>query len=127
MFKTIKYLFLASLYRKAKKSFMMLFVYVILLILFNFIIDDIINIASSELVYILLLIKWVVVLSLLSFIAFHLLKIFNIATNPFEAKSTDKEIDDTKQTSSDIKKERILHKEKLFTQSDLIMQKYTKG
>ncbi|MDQ7060902.1 MAG: hypothetical protein Q9M43_07075 [Sulfurimonas sp.] len=56
------------------------------------------------------------------------MKIFNIAVNPFEAKSEDKVIkDDETKVSQDIKKERILRKEKLFTQSDLILQKYMKG
>ena len=126
MFKTLKYLFLASLYKKAKKSFMMLVVYVVSLILFSLIINDVIDVATGGLVYILLSIKWIVILSLVSLIAFNLLKIFNIAINPFESTSTDKEIDVTKQKPSVLKKERILAKEKLFTQSDLILQKYMK-
>ena len=116
MFKAIKYLFLASLYKKAKKSFVMLFVYLVSLILISFIINDLMSIATGVVVYILLLIKWVSIISLLGLIGFSILKIFNIATNPFESK----EVEDTK-------KDRILSKEKLSTQSDLIMQKYMKG
>jgi len=125
MFKTLKYLFLASLYKKAKKSFVMLSVYIVSLILFSFMINDVISVATGGLVYILLPIKWIVILSLLGLIAFSVLKIFNIAANPFESKPIDKKTD-VKQTPSATKKERILAKEKLFTQSDLILQKYMK-
>ena len=123
MFKTLKYLFLASLYKKAKKNFVMLFAYVVSLILFSLMINDVISVATGGIVYILLPIKWIVILSLLSLIAFSVLKIFNIASNPFESKDKD---DNTKQTPSATKKERILAKEKLLTQSDLILQKYMK-
>ena len=126
MFKTLKYLFLASLYKKAKKSFMMLFAYVVSLILFSLIMNDVISIATGGIVYMLLPLKWIVILFLLSLIAFSVLKIFNIAANPFESKSIDKKTKSIKQTPSSTKKERILAKEKLFTQSDLILQKYMK-
>ena len=125
MFKTLKYLFLASLYKKAKKSIVMLCIYVVLLILFSLIINDVISIATGGIVYILLPIKWIVILSLLSLIAFSVLKIFNIASNPFESKDKEKD-KNTKQTPSGTKRERILAKEELFTQSDLILQKYIK-
>ena len=126
MFKAFKYLLLASLYKKAKKSFMMLFVYVVALILVSFIINDLMSISTGVSVYILLLIKWVAILSLLSLIGFSILKIFNIATNPFESKENEVTKSDKEKVSIDTKKDRILAKEKLFTQSDLIMQKYMK-
>lgn len=123
MFKTLKYLFLASLYKKAKKSFVVLFAYVVSLILFSLMMNDVISVATGGIVYILLPMKWIVILSLLGLIAFSVLKIFNIASNPFDSKDKD---ENTKQTPSSTKKERILAKEKLFTQSDLILQKYMK-
>lgn len=89
MFKAFKYLLLASLYKKAKKSFMMLIVYVVSLILISFIINDLMSISTGVTVYILLLIKWASILSLLSLIGFSILKILNIATNPFESKSVE--------------------------------------
>lgn len=115
MFKAFKYLLLASLYKKAKKSFVMLFIYAVALMLISFIINDMMSIATGTVLYMLLLVKWVAILSLLSLIGFSVLNIFNIATHPFE--STENEV---------TKKDRILAKEKLFTQSDLIMQKYMK-
>jgi len=126
MFKTLKYLFLASLYKKAKKSFVMLFTCIVSLILFSLIMNDVINITTSEIIYMLLPLKWIVILFLFSLIAFSVLKIFNIAANPFESKLIDKETENIKQTLNNTKKERILAKEKLFTQSDLILQKYMK-
>ena len=127
MFKTLKYLFLASLYKKAKKSFVMLFTCIVSLILFSLIMNDVINITTSEIIYMLLPLKWIVILFLFSLIAFSVLKIFNIAANPFESKLIDKETENIKQTLNNTKKERILAKEKLFTQSDLILQKYMKN
>ncbi len=126
MFRALKYLFLASLYKKAKKSFVMLFVYVVLLILFSLIMNDVMSIATGGIVYMLLPLKWIVILCLLGLIAFSALKIFNVAANQFKSKSIDKETKSIKQTPSSTKKERILTKEKLFTQSDLILQKYMK-
>ncbi|MCD4667313.1 MAG: hypothetical protein K8R44_01755 [Sulfurimonas sp.] len=123
MFKAFKYLLLASLYKKAKKSFVMLFVYLVALMLVSFIINDLMSISTGVAVYILILIKWVSILALLSLIGFSILKIFNIATNPF--KSKEDEINESCK-AQDVKKDRILAKERLFTQSDLIMQKYMK-
>ena len=126
MFKAFKYLLLASLYKKAKKSFMMLFVYVVSLILISFIINDLMSISTGVSVYVLLLIKWASILSLLSLIGFSILKILNIATNPFESKENEVTKNDKSKVSTDTKKERILAKEKLFTTSDIIVQKYMK-
>ena len=116
MFKALKYLLLVSLYKKAKKSFVMLFVYLVTLVLISFIVNDLISISTGITVYIFLLIKWVSIFSLLGLIGFSIIKIFNIATNPFLDLEEDK-----------TKKDRILTKKKLFTQSDLIIQKYMKG
>ena len=126
MFKALKYFLLATLYKKAKKSFMMLFIYVTSLILISFILNDLISISSGITIYILLLIKWLSILLLLGLVGFSILKILNIATNPFEKH--EKEDMDTDKTKDPVhnKKNRILEKDQLFTTSDLIMQKYMK-
>ena len=121
MFKAFKYIFLANLYKKAKKSFILLFAYLATLMLMSFIINDLISISTGVTVYVLLSTKWISIFLLLSLIGFSILKIFNIATNPFES-IVDEEVD----SSNESKKNRILSKENLYTQSDLIMQKYTK-
>ena len=119
MFKTLKYLFLASLYKKAKKSFIMLFVYFVALMLSMFLLSDILSIATGPFVYIVLAVKWTVIPVLLALISFSIVKIFNIASNPFDSKGEELTVKDTK-------KEKILSKQKLHTQSDLILQKYMK-
>ena len=126
MFKALKYFLLATLYKKAKKSFMMLFIYVTSLILISFILNDLISISSGITIYILLLIKWLSILLLLGLVGFSILKILNVATNPFEKH--EKEDMDTDKTKDPVhnKKNRILEKDQLFTTSDLIMQKYMK-
>lgn len=96
----------------------MLFIYIVGLILISLIINDLMSVSSGGVVYALLITKWVSIFSLLSLISFSLLKIFNIATNPFEKKK--------KKLDKNTKRDRILSKEKLYTQSDLIMQKYMK-
>lgn len=118
MFKVFKYLFLVTLYKKAKKSFVMLAMYVVLLILLSLILNDLISVATGLTVYVLLLVKWVLILLLLILIAFTLVKIFSVATNPLKKREEEREVN--------TKKERILAKEKLSTKSDLILQKYMK-
>lgn len=97
----------------------MLFVYFISLILFVFVISDVLSIATGLFVYIVLAVKWIVIPVLLALISFSILKIFNIASNPFDSKEEESAVKDTK-------KEKILSKQKLQTQSDLILQKYMK-
>lgn len=126
MFKAFKYLFLVSLYKKAKYSFKMLLVDVVLLILINLIINDLLSISTGMTVYILLLVKWAVILVLLGLIGLNILKILNIATNPFEKIEDESASDSKEELSKDAKKNQILAKEELFTKSDLIIQKYMK-
>ncbi len=122
MFKALKYLLFAGLYKKAKRSFLILFGSIIALILINLIISDAVNVSSGMSVYFLLMIKWTTNLFLLWLIGFNALKIFNIATNPFTNNQPKVKV--TKE--SDSKKDRILSKEMLLTKSDLILQKYMK-
>jgi hypothetical protein len=124
MFKALKYLFLANLYKKAKKSFVMLFGSVATLILFTFIVNDILSISAGAMVVLVMSIKWIVIIFLLAFIVLNVLKILNVATKPFESKKENVEV---VSESEDLKKHKILSKDKLFTQSDLIYQKYTKA
>ena len=123
MFKVFKYLLLANLYKRAKKRFLFLFGLVITLLFFSLIINDLLSVATGMNIQILLLVKWVVILTIVVFIARTVLQIINIATTPFEK-------DDTEPLKStvevDTKKEYILSKERLYTKSDVILQKYMK-
>ncbi len=122
MFRVFKYIFAASLYKKAKKHFIWLFMFIASLILFSFMIGDLISVATGFSVYALLLVKWITIPTLLALILFRVLRIVNIASNPFESV----EKIEKKSVVVDEKKEKILAKERLYTQSDLIMQKYMK-
>ena len=123
MFKVLKYLMFANLYNRAKKSFFILFGSIISIILISLIINDAVSVANGISVYILLIIKWVSILSLMALIGFTILKIINIATTPF---TSEKVVSSTDETVVDRKKDLILNKEKLFTKRDLILQKYIK-
>jgi len=123
MFKAIKYLLLANLYSRAKRSFLALIIAIVSLILITFIMGDFISVASGMPLYSLIIAKWLIVLALMGFIAFSILKIINIATAPFTKETKAKAVNTSK---VDTKKERILNKEKLFTRSDSILEKYIK-
>ena len=123
MFKALKYLLFAGLYKKAKKSFLILFGSIVTLILINLIISDAVGVSSGTSIFFLLITKWISNLFLLWLIGFNILKIFNIATNPFTSEPSKPKA--TKE--SDGKKNRILDKETLFTKSDLIIQKYMRN
>ena len=124
MFKAIKYLFMANLYSKAKKYFLILFGSVLGLILVSLIISDAISVASGMSICVLLILKWIFILVFIIMIGYSILKILHIAINPLgvENKNTKK----TKEEVLDEKKQYILEKEKIFTKSDLIIQKYMK-
>lgn len=124
MFKTLKYLLLANLYTKAKRSFIALFISIVSLILVTFIMGDIISVTSGISLYMLIALKWFMVLAILGFIAFSILKIINIATSPF---SKDTVVRTKAILAADMKREKILNKEKLFTKSDSILEKYIKA
>ena len=123
MFKVFKYLFLVNLYKRAKKRILFLFGLVITLLFFSLIINDLLNVSSGMSIQVLLLTKWVIILTIVTFIARTILQIINIATSPFEK-------DDVKSLKStvevDTKKEYILSKKRLYTKSDVIIQKYMK-
>lgn len=124
MFKVLKYLFVANLYKKTKNSFLGIFVSVIALIVLSLIVNDLISVASGMNVYILLIIKWVGIFFLLGFIGYSVLKIVNAITTPFTTE--EKAVSTNTVVMLDNKKDRILAKEKLNTKSDLILQKYMK-
>ena len=127
MFRVFKYLIMASIYKKAKKNFIILFISAFFLIITNLIINDLIEISSDKIIFLLLLSRWCITLILLSLIIFSITKIFNIIVNPFEKKDNQSLLSTTSKVYKDKKKDYLLSKEKLLTKSDLIMTKYTKN
>jgi hypothetical protein len=118
---------MASIYKKAKKNFIILFISVFFLIITNLIINDLIEISSDKIIFLLLLSRWCITLILLSLIIFSITKISNIIVNPFEKKDNQSLLSTTSKVYKDEKKDYLLSKEKLLTKSDLIMNKYTKN
>jgi hypothetical protein len=82
--------------------------------------NDIIAVSGGGFVYIFLMIKWIVILTLLGLIGFTLLKIFNVIKNPFERAK------DIKVALGDSKKEHILSLDELVSKSDSIINRYIK-
>ncbi len=121
MFKVLKYILYAGLYKKMKRNFNTLFVAIIILILFNLIISDLMSVTKDVTIYSMVTLKWILNLSLLGLIVFNFSKIINVAMNPFSSK-------EIKGVTSDnlTRENKILSKDVLFTKSDLILQKYMK-
>ena len=119
MFRVFKYIFIATLYKKSKKSFITLLASIVTLALVSFMLNDFIEVSQGVNVYMLLVFKWLVIVILLSLIVYNTLRIINIATNPFETKK--------ESSTKEQKKNRILEKDELLSKSEIIMKKYMKG
>ncbi|MDF1884130.1 hypothetical protein JHD49_09280 [Sulfurimonas sp. SAG-AH-194-C21] len=120
MYRVLKYVFMANTYKRAKSSFITLFLSFMGLVLSVWIISDFMSVSSGVMVYVLLLLKWVMILSLISLMGYSILKIINVASNPFATKDKPVVVQDV------YKKEYILNKAVLRSKSDLIVEKYLK-
>jgi len=126
MFKILKYFFVISLYKKAKKQFLILAISLITILLSSLIISDVMAVASDLNLYFLIVLKWVIILTMIVFIALALLTIMKRATlTPRIIKNTKNITVDNETVNS--KKEITLKKDRLFTESEQILQKYTRG
>ena len=123
MFKVFKYLFLANLYKRAKKSIFTLVGFFIILLFFTFIINDLLAVVNGVNIYILLSLKWIVIFLLFTLIARSFLKIMDMATTLSNNDNTPT----NRVKSQDNKREYILTKEKLFSKEDTILEKYMKN
>jgi len=123
MFKVVKYIFLADFFKRAKRKIILLVGLFLFFILFSFMINDLISISTGISIKILFLVKWVSILSIIIFMMHTLLQIINIATTPF--KKDDLKVQPLVR-KRDSKKEYILNKDRLYTRSDFILQKYMK-
>ena len=121
MFKIFQYLYLASLFKRAKKGLVALIVYILLLFIISFMLNDFISVSAASTLYLLIALKWVSIVFLLSMIAYTLVKIYT-QLDPLEPFNTS-----SKKSMPNEKKEHILGKDKLRTKSDLIVEKYSKS
>ena len=126
MFKILKYFFVISLYKKAKKQFVILAISLITILLSSLIISDVMTVVSGLNLYVLIVLKWCINLSMIFLIALMLLKIINLATPAPVIIKPNKEVTVTKEAVNR-KKETTLKKDRLFTESEMILQKYAKG
>ncbi len=120
MFKTLKYLFLANTYRKAKRNILTIVAMFILLMFSTLLMNDLLDVATGSEKYIFLTVKWIMVFLFLSIIVYNTLKILNAITQPLSIANS------SKPKVVDTKKEHIMAKEQLSTKSDQIMQKHMK-
>jgi len=84
-------------------------------------INDFINISKSSDLYMLIVLKWAIIIILIFLILYNIIKIINIAINPFKEEQTS-----LKEKKQEFEKTYILKKKKLFTKSDKIINKYIK-
>ena len=125
MFKILKYYFVITIYKKAKKQFLILAISLIIMILSGLIINDVMTVASDLNLYFLIVLKWIIIFLMMIYITFNFIKILKLAmpeTNPIIMKY--KNIITLNNEPVNIKKETILKKDKLFTESDNILHKY---
>ena len=145
MFKVFKYIFLANLYKRVKHNIFLSFFSLIAMVFVSFIMNDILQVANSENLSMVLVGKWILLLSLFATFSYNLFKIVTVALNqlsfssPKSAKTQKILQKETliskeeqvvkkyqpKQTQP-TKEDKILNKEQLLTKSEQIMQKYTK-
>ena len=126
MFQMLKYFFVISLYKKAKKQFVILAISLITILLSSLIISDVMTVVSGLNLYVLIVLKWMIILSMIVLIALTLLKIMELATPIPIIKKHKKEIT-VDSEAVNRKKETTLKKDRLFTESEMILQKYAKG
>ncbi len=107
---------LVNLYKRAKKNIMGVLLSVLMIVLVSYLFADFIVIASEENSYGLLALKWLILLVLIFVIVVNIRQAVKIVSSPFSRETNEAEID--------VKKKRILMKEKLMTKSDRIIAKY---
>ncbi len=114
MLKMAKYYFLLNWFQKTKKQIVTFLVVMVLFLMAIFMFNDLI--AMSESKALLVLAKWIVLLSLLAVMAWNMKQIFNAVSVPFVNDEVEKPFDE--------KKERVLGKRELLTRSEQIYNKY---
>jgi len=113
MFKFAKYYLIINLYRKNKRSLLIVLVAIVMMITLSLIFSDLIVMAEDTERYFLVGIKWLLLFGLLGLIGYQLRKIFLQSSLPFE-----------KNRSTNVKREQLMTKEKLQSRSEMIINKY---
>ena len=114
MFKLAKYYFLLNIYQKRKRNLIAIVISLLLLVVTSYLFSDLIIMAENKLG--LVVAKWIILLFMLAVIVVNIRQIFTGIQYPFQTEKYDQPVD--------LKKEKILSKEKLVSRSDLILNKY---
>ena len=109
---------MVKLYKKAKKQLNILFISLASLIFSVFILNDFIEVVDGFNQYMLIVVKWFMIMSILTYDYFIVLEILSIL-NPLN-----NEHHRNKKDVANSKKEHILNKDILLTKSDMIIKKY---
>lgn len=114
MFKLAKYYLLMQLYEKGRRNLIAIIVSAVLLAITSFIFGDLIAMANEKTS--LVISKWIVLLVLLGVMTFNFIQIFKMIRIPFQKEKSSKILD--------VQKEKIVLKEHLVSQTELILNKY---
>lgn len=116
MFKMAKYYMFLKLYRNAKRNVLLVLLSIILFIVSAFVFADLMVMAQGNEKYTFLMAKWVLLLSILAAIVWNTSVALKKVRQSFSIES--------KQIVKDVRKEKLLSKERLHSKQDLILKKY---
>lgn len=114
MFKLAKYYVLIQLYQKSKRNLIAIIVSAILIVITSSAFSDLIVMANNKVT--LVIFKWIIISVLLSVMTFNFIQIFKVIRIPFQKEKS--------YNTVDVKKEKIVEKKHLVSQSELILNKY---
>ena len=115
MFGLFRYFAFAQLYKRTRRSFVVLGISLATLIVTGHLVGDFAAAAHGGMRYLLLAFKWAVILGLLALIGRSLLSILSVAAEPFQKRAP---------AAVDERKDRMMGKERLQSRSDRILQRY---
>ena len=116
MFKMAKYYMFLKLYRDAKRNVLLVLLSIILFIVSVFVFADLMAMAQGNEKYTFLMSKWVLLLSILAAIVWNTKVALKKIRHPFSKGN--------KHMVKDVRKEKLLAKERLQSKQDLILKKY---
>lgn len=127
MFNALKIFLVFSFIRHYKKNIFIIFFFIILTIITIFIANDVLKIVSGSDKFVVLSIKWFLLLLYISIIFYNTSRMFKKKTDPVNYK-----IDKKKANSYDIKNHNKIHKDRILngtkgqTKGYMILSKYKK-
>ncbi len=116
MFKLAKYYVLINLYKQSKQNVLIVLAALVLFVILAFIFGDLMLMTKGDEKYILLMVKWIVLLLLIFIAVWNISKALRKVQHPFvQEKNND---------VFDVRKEKLMGKKYLQNRSELILNKY---